>query len=279
MAENETTTGEIKTQGTETEDQAPEVTLEPTTPPEDVDEVVITIGDALPQDEEPQDAPAWVKDLRRANREAQRENRELRQQLEQVRKPDESTIQTLGPRPTLEQFEYDSDKYDLAVDAWHAKKIAVDAQKTQIEAQQADAQQKWQGKIQKYHASKSEIKVKDFDDAEGVVMNALDAVQQGIIIHAADNPATLVYALGKNPEKLAELVKMSDDPVKFTVAVARLEMQVRSTPKKPPPEKTVTGSGTGSASSDATLERLRAEAAKTGDFSKVVAYNRQQRKK
>lgn len=278
MADNETTTSEIKTQGTETEDQAQEVTLEPTSQPEGGDEVVITIGDAPPQDEEPQDAPAWVKELRRTNRDVQRENRELRQQLEQVKKPAEPVVQTLGPRPALEQFDYDSDKYDAAVDVWYARKIAVDAQKAQLDAQQAEAQQKWQGKLQNYQASKAAIKVKDFDDAEGVVIGALNAVQQGIILYAADNPATFVYALGKNPEKLAELVKIANDPVGFTAAVVKLEMQVKSTPKKPPPEKTISGSGTGSASSDATLERLRADASKTGDFTKVVAYNRQKRK-
>ena len=68
--------------------------------------------------------------------------------------------------------------------------------------------------------------------------------------------------------------------MKFSFAVAKLETQLKVTNRKaPPPEKTVK-TGTGRASAvDSTLERLREEAAKTGDMTKVIAYKRQQRAK
>jgi hypothetical protein len=71
------------------------------------------------------------------------------------------------------------------------------------------------------------------------------------------------------------------DPVKFAFAVAKLETQLKVSNRKaaPPPEKVVKGTGRVSGSVDSTLERLREEAAKSGDMSKVIAYKRQMRAK
>ena len=69
------------------------------------------------------------------------------------------------------------------------------------------------------------------------------------------------------------------DPVKFAFAVAKLETQLKVTNRKaaPPPESTVRGTGRVSGAVDSTLERLRADAEKTGDYSKVMQYKRQKR--
>jgi len=90
----------------------------------------------------------------------------------------------------------------------------------------------------------------------------------------------LVYALGKNPTKAAALGAIKD-PVEFAFAVARLEAQLKVSEKKPatPPETRVTGNGRVSGAVDATLERLRAEAERTGDYTKVSAYKRQKNKR
>jgi len=40
------------------------------------------------------------------------------------------------------------------------------------------------------------------------------------------------------------------------------------------PEKVLTGTGSTSGSVDSTLDKLRAEAEKTGDYTKVTAYKR-----
>ena len=50
----------------------------------DDDAVVVTIGDEQPPEEEQHaQAPAWVKELRKSQRELQRENRELKARLQQ----------------------------------------------------------------------------------------------------------------------------------------------------------------------------------------------------
>ena len=110
------------------------------------------------------------------------------------------------------------------------------------------------------------------------MQDQFNVTQQGIIVQGADNPALVVYALGKNPKKAKELASITD-PVKFAIAVGKLETQLKVTNRKapPPPEKTLQGTGPKSGAVDSTLERLRADAEKTGDYTKVLQYKRQKR--
>jgi hypothetical protein len=96
------------------------------------------------------------------------------------------------------------------------------------------------------------------------------------VLQGADNPALVIYALGKNPKKAAELAKI-EDPVKFAFAVAKLEKELKVTNRKaaPAPERMVSSTGRVSGAVDSTLERLRAEAEKTGNYTKVLQYKRQ----
>jgi hypothetical protein len=86
----------------------------------------------------------------------------------------------------------------------------------------------------------------------------------------------VIYALGKNPKKAAELAKLTD-PVKFAFAVAKLEKELKVTNRRaaPAPERVVQGTGRVSGAVDSTLERLREEAARTGNMTKVLQYKRQ----
>ena len=119
--------------------------------------------------------------------------------------------------------------------------------------------------------------MRDYDDAEHQVMEALSQTQQAVVLQGSDNPALVVYALGKNPKRAKELAAVTD-PVKFAFAVAKLEAQLKVQPRsKPPaPERGVpSGTAPVSGASDATLERLRAEAERTGDYTKVVRFRQQ----
>ena len=120
------------------------------------------------------------------------------------------------------------------------------------------------------------MKVRDYDFAEDVVQDTLSVMQQGMIVQGAENPALLVYALGKNPKKAKELASITD-PVKFAFAVAKLETNLKVTSRKASakPEKKISGTGRPSGSVDNTLDRLRADAEKTGDYSKVFQYKKQ----
>lgn len=235
------------------------------------DDVVVTIGEETPpHEEEHAQAPEWVRELRKNYRELQRENRELK---EKVAAPGAETKPAqLGKKPTLEEHDYDADKFEEALASWYEQKRKVDDQQTKAEAEAKAAQEAWQAKLNAYGKAKTELKVKDFDDAEAVAQENFSATQQGIILQGAENPALLIYALGKNPKKAKELASITD-PVKYAFAVAKLETQLKVTQRKaPPPEKTLSGTGRVSGTVDSTLERLRAEAEKSGDYTKVTQY-------
>jgi hypothetical protein len=242
-------------------------------------DVVVTIGEEAPpaEEEEHAQAPEWVRELRKSHRELQRKNRELEDKLKTGTAETKPAV-TLGPKPKLEDHDYDAEKYEAALESWYKQKRQVDEQAAKAEAEAKSANEAWQAKLTSYGKAKTELKVKDFDDAEATVQETLSSTQQGIILQGAENPALLVYALGKNPKKAKELASITD-PVKYAFAVAKLETQLKVTNRKaaPPPEKTVRGTGSVSGTVDSQLERLRADAEKTGDYSKVIAYKRSKR--
>tara|TARA_R110000868_G_scaffold76786_5_gene220564 strand:- start:247 stop:1101 length:855 start_codon:yes stop_codon:yes gene_type:complete len=238
------------------------------------DEVVISIGEEPPpHDEEESKAPEWVRELRKNHRKLQRENRELQEKLNAKATEIKPAV---GKKPTLEDFDYDSDKYEEALSSWLDLKRKADDEVAKAKQVQEDADKTWQAKLENYGKAKSELKVPDFEDAEDEIRQIFDVTQQGIIIHGADNPAIVNYALGKNQGKAKELAAIKD-PVQFAFAVAKLEATLKVTNKKsiPPPEKVISGTGRVSGSVDSTLERLRAEAEKSGDYTKVTQYKRQ----
>lgn len=241
-------------------------------------DVVVTIGEeAPPAEDEHANAPEWVRELRKTNREDKRRIRELEEKLKTGTAETKPAV-TLGAKPKLEDHDYDADKYEQALANWYEQKRQVDDQAAKAQAEAKSANEAWQAKLTSYGKAKTELKVKDFDDAEATVQETLSSTQQGIILQGAENPALLVYALGKNPKKAKELASITD-PVKYAFAVAKLETQLKVTNRKaaPAPERTVRGTGSVSGTVDSQLERLRAEAEKTGDHTKVIAYKRAKR--
>jgi len=238
------------------------------------DEDVITIGDAPAPEDESRSAPEWVKELRKSHRELQRENRELKERAKgadvAVKAPE------VAKKPTLEDVEYDPERFEVALSEWFDSKRKADAYTQEAEVAQQRQHLEWQSKLDSYGQAKVKLKVKDFEDAEETIKEAMSVTQQGVILQGAKNPAHVVYALGKNPTKAKELASISD-PIKFAFAIADLERDLKVTNRKaaPPPEKVISGTGKISGGSDATLERLRDEATKTGNLTKLHAYKRQ----
>jgi hypothetical protein len=245
---------------------------------EDEGFVAVTIGGEAPppEDEEAERAPEWVRDLRKQYREEKRRNKELQEQL--AKTTGAAKVAELGEKPTLEKADYDTERYEKELAAWYERKRKHDEVEAarQSEAQAADRE--WRQKLEGYQSAKATLKVRDYDEAEDVVQDAFTVTQQGMILQGAENPALLVYALGKNPKRAKELASIKD-PVKFAFAVARLETQLKVTKRKASskPDPKITGTGRVSGAVDSTLERLRADAERTGDYSKVFQYKKQKR--
>lgn len=269
-AELEEETQEVSDdEGSDTEAEADEVD-------EDDGFVAVTIGEEAPppEDEEAERAPEWVRDLRKQYREEKRRNKELQEQLAAT--TGATRVAELGEKPTLEKADYDTDRYEKELAAWYERKRKHDEVDAKRQAEAQAAEQEWKQKLEGYQSAKTELKVRDYEDAEEVVQDALSVTQQGMILQGAENPAMLVYALGKNPKRAKELASIKD-PVKFAFAVAKLETQLKVTKRKAPikPEKTLSGTGRVSGSVETKLQTLKSEAEKTGDYTKYFQFKRQ----
>ncbi len=269
--DTEQTTDEHKSIGDQGEDQDTESNEG------DSDEVIVSIGEEAPPPEEQTHAPEWVRELRKTNRELQRQNRELQGKLQSTAQTETKPV-VLGKKPSLEEHDYDADKFEAALADWFERKRQADEAAAKQEAEVMNQQKAWQAKLDGYGKAKAELRVKDFEDAEAVAQELFNITQQGVVLQGADNPALVIYALGKNPKKAKELSDIKD-PVKFAFAVAKLEKELKVTNRKaaPPPERIVSGTGRVSGAVDSTLERLREEAARTGNMTKVVQYKAQKR--
>jgi hypothetical protein len=258
------------------ESGAAEGATESTEAAADDGEIVVSIAGAEPaaEDAEAERAPAWVRDLRKANREKDRRIRELEAKLQTPAQQAQAAV-VVGAKPTLESCEWDSDKFADALEQWHERKRQADEQAAKVKQAEQSAQQAWQARLQDYEAKAKTLRVSDFEDAQAAAQDVLSVVQQGVILNGAENPALLVYALGKNPSKARELAGISD-PVKFAFAVAKLEKDLKVQPRKvaPAPEKVVRAAGALPTVGAAQVEKLRAEAQKTGDFTRYLEAKR-----
>ena len=240
----------------------------------DEEDVVVSIGEESPPQEEEARAPEWVRELRKANREKERKIRELEAKLNAT--ATETKPVALGPKPTLEACDYDSEEYEKKLADWYDQKRHADAAEAEAQAQRDAEAKAWQDKLDSYAKARASLKVRDYEDAEAFALETFNVTQQGIVLQGSDNPALIIYALGKNSTKAKELASITD-PVKFAFAVAKLETQLKVTNRKAAasPERTITsGGGRLSGTVDSRLDMLREEAMKTGDMSKVMAYKR-----
>jgi hypothetical protein len=184
----------------------------------------------------------------------------------------------VGPKPDLwEDCEGDPDKFEAALTAWHDRQRQADAQKTADEKQAEAANASFRADVQRFEGARSTLKVAGAPEAIDTALASLSPVQQAALVTAADNAALVAAALGKHPAKLADLAGI-ENPIKFAVAVAKLEGTLKVAKRKAPdPEEVATGSASvRSESSDKVLERLQKEADKTGDRTKLIAHKRAQ---
>lgn len=221
-------------------------------PEEHPDDYSLQIGDeeiSLNPEEDDhidgQPAPQWVKELRKGFKETQKENRELRRQLEQIQsKPAEAQqpqSDVIPPKPTLESCEYDEEAFEQAMTDWHEKKGRAEQVKQQQQRQQQELQQRLTERLTKHQERAAKLPVKDYREMEDIVRQEIPVIQQEILIHAADEGSELVaYALGKN-QQLRQRVAAETDPIRAAFLLGQISQQVKLAPKpkkaiKPEPE-------------------------------------------
>jgi len=187
-----------------------------------------------------------------------------------------------GPKPELRNFDFDAEQYAAALDKWHDANNKRAAAEKDAQARQTQDQRDWEARVTAYQQAGRELGFADFEDCEAAALTELSPTQQGIIVQGAEKPALVMYALGRNPQLARDLAKL-EDPVKFAFAVADLQRKLTVAKRKPTtkPEPAAPASSRSAsealAGEDRKRETLRQEAVRTGDMSKLLAYNREQR--
>lgn len=249
---------------------------EPQSESEDDSEIVVTIGDEKPPEEEHEKAPEWVRELRKSHKELQRKVKEYEAEKQRATVAPQAPV--VGKKPTLEDHDYDAEAFEVALENWHEQKRAALEFEQKQKAAQEQAQKEWNERLARYGQAKQTSKIANYDELESAVQEQLSPTQQGIIINLVSDPVKMIAGLGGNKAQLDKFAKISD-PAVFIYELGKLETQLKAQPRKaPPPERTVTGSGgvSGGAIGDQ-LSRLQAEAEKTGDYTKVFEYKKQKR--
>jgi hypothetical protein len=225
-------------------------------------------------DVEADDTPL-VRKLRDQLRQAQRQLKQGK-----VSPADEGDPEPAIPsRPSLEALEYDQDRFDAALEErdaavqahaeWKVRQADRDRARQRIADEQAKTVEQ----------QRKALGVSDYEARAAAVKDRLSDGQLAVLINGAENPAKLIYALGRSETKLEELAGI-DNLARFAARVGQLERDVKVSKRTAPaPESRVRGATASVAvtSSDKELAKLEAEADKTGDRSKVIQYRRQMR--
>lgn len=239
------------------------------------DELIVTIEGEDQQEEDDRAAPSWVRDLRKRDREKSKRLRELEEENNRLKGGSAPAADDPGKEPELEDFDYDADAFKAAFKEWTAKKAQVEQKKEAIRRQQEEAAKEWQAVQETYAKGKARFPKEKMAEAEEEVVSVLSGPRQAMLMDMADDSAQLVIALGSSPETLRKLASIKSD-AKFIKELAKVEINVKVQPKKtpPPPERTISGSGKTPGATANKLDSLKAEAEKTGDYSKYFAEKR-----
>lgn len=257
---------EVETEEVETtEEVQEEVTAETEEQPEGY-----TFAESAPQESEKTQDNSVIRELRQRYRESEKRRKELEEQVAQATPKPVSM-----PKPTLESCDFDADVFEQKLTSWYDQKRQIEAQEQEVKKAQEAKQQEWQARLSQYEQDKLSLNLPGIDEAEDMVKALLSEEQQAVLIHIAEKPLKLVSALGRHPSKLKEL-SGEKDLLKLAVKIRDLEKETVTVKKTaPPPEKVVKSvAPVSSGAVNKQLDALRTEAARTGDYSKVVQFRR-----
>jgi len=234
---------------------------------------------------------------------------ELRKQVEALQSgvaPKVEQEQAALVRPTREQFDYDDDAYDNAVDKYYDDKldrkidsrtIAGTEKANQVNQQQAfaDAQQKsldaHYGMAQKL-VDDGKVTQESFKNADTLVRQALDSINPGqgdnltntfisMLNSAGEGSEKVMYQLGVNPAKLQELQnKIITDPsgLSASVFLGQLQANVQTPSKRrsqaPTPGSKVEGEG----GNNGNVSTLQKQYNKLDDIQSRISFKRKAKK-
>ena len=213
----------------------------------------------------PESESSVIRDLRRANR-------ELAKKVSTYERGQRQQVVEIGPKPTLESCGYDEEAFENRLDEWKAQKAEAD-RVAQAEQERAEAERKtWEGIKTAYEADKATLKVGNYAEAEEEVFSALSEQHQALLMKSGKG-AQLVVALARSPERLRELSEMNLADAAMMIGELRGKVQMKSRAPMSP-ERRVSGNAGFAGGSSKQLEKLRAKAQQTGDYTEYYAAKR-----
>lgn len=263
------------------------------TPVDAVEEVeVILEGD----DASPEPVPQWVnkrfgryaKKVKQANSEVE----QVKAQMEAIRQENELlrlNAQQAKPKERPNEDDFDTrEDYLKADQKWIDERARSIADERFQELNKANISQTTQQQysetidkqIDSHYERVASLKMPNYAELEGKAADALgDEVCREIL---ANNEAShLIMAhLGANPHKAQHYKSMIDNgqPIKAVMAIGELGAKLSIKPKNqstPDPEtKIAPGETASTTANERKLEKLRAEAAASGDMSKLLEFKR-----
>lgn len=228
-------------------------------------------------DDEQEEEPELVKKLRDQIRDRDRKLAQFRRSPA----PDNDPEPQVAERPrSVADFDYDEDRFNAALDDHLAAKDQHSEWKTRQAARDSARQATHDEQAKRVEQQRNALGVADYDTRAASVKETLTDAQLAVLINGADNPAQLIYALGRSETRLT-LLAGEDNLARFAVMLGKMEKEIKVTKKSAPaPESMVRGAtATFTKSDDKHLARLEKEAEKTGNRSKIQAYKRQLKQK
>lgn len=244
----------------------------------------LNLDEDLAGDDAQNRAPNWLRDLRKENRAKDRRIREL--ELEIARGRAESPEASIGAEPNPDDYEMweEAGKAKFRTDyaAWISKKTQLEAQQRRQQEDRDDQDRKFLERKEKV-ARVGATLAGDYEERIQVVKDTLDDVQFGLLVGEAGDPkiaAQMLYLLSheNNYETLNRLASIKN-PIRYHREIVLMEAGMKSqirTKSAPPPDRQIRSSVSGAAVVDNQLSRLREEARNTGDYSKLMDFQRAQ---
>lgn len=237
------------------------------------------------------------------------ENQELKERiaaLEAGSAPKESKSNDLEPRPTREQFDYDDDAYDAAIDAWNDKRFEVklnaysqtSQQQSQKEAQQQAISEALTKNVNSHYeraqklVDDGKVNAESYQNADKMFRLEMDSIFKGeghqvtdnlisTLSSLGDGSEKVIYQLGVNQAKMSELKsRLMNDPSGLSAMayLGQLQSSIQTPTKKrsqaPRPGAKVDGE-TGSSGKAGAIHK---EYSKSTDIQHRISLKRQARK-
>lgn len=151
----------------------------------------------------------------------------LEAELQRYREQAKPETPDVGPKPKLEDFGYDEDKYNAAIEQYYSKKSAAEFEARQRQEMTWKQQQEWTQK-QSRTLAQGAATYADFDQVVSQVPISPTAAEAIVI---SEKGADVAYFLGKNPGEAARINSLP--PIQQVYELARIESRLSAPQPKP----------------------------------------------